>query len=227
MSAGPDKVPPGKPGPLKGNPKLKAYFRRNSILTILMKHMALRGEPGQRFSFEDSKGLLDTFLKALKIYMKTALKEIIERCEHRSAYHLHEDIRYELVYDMKAKMERLDERDRQEHCLSDDDDQIKRVVPSTNFGLGIARRLTTTNNTALDAIGLRMRQAPPQAHSTLASVAVKPRSQPQPQPLAQPLRPAAKRWKYICVADVIRFLKDDKRYAQTRLLIVANSSYEY
>ncbi|XP_033249853.1 uncharacterized protein LOC108164265 [Drosophila miranda] len=221
MSAGPDKVPPGNPGLLKKNPKHKGYFRRNSILTKLMKHMALRGEPGQRYSFENSKGLLDTFLKALKIYMKTALKEIIERCEHRSAYRFHENIRYKLVYDIKAKMERLDERDRLEHCLSDDDDQIKFVVPSTDFRLGLARRLTTTNNTALNAIGLRMHQAPPQAHSTLPSMAVEPRSQPQP------LRSAAKRCKYICVADVIQFLKDDKRYAQTRMLIVANSNYEF
>ncbi|XP_022229825.1 uncharacterized protein LOC111079112 [Drosophila obscura] len=191
---------------------LMLCFQRKSILMKLMKHMGLVGRQGKSFSFEGCESLLDTFLGALTIYMETALKEIIERCEHRSGYHLHDDNRCELIYDMKTKMERLDERYREEHCLSDEDDNFQRKAPSSDFGLGIARRLTTTNNTALNAIGSRNRQAP---------LAAKPGG-------SLAMRPAAKlRWKYICVADVIRFLNDDKRYAQTRMLIAANSNYEH
>ncbi|BFF94859.1 uncharacterized protein DMAD_12384 [Drosophila madeirensis] len=186
---------------------LALCFQRKSIMIQLMKHMAYEGRQGQSFSFEGCEGLLDTFLRALATYMESALKGIIERCEHRTGYDLHGDMRFALSYDMKEKMVLLDKRDREEHCLSDEEDNFKRQKPASDFGMGMASRLETTNNTALNAIGPRNRQAP------LAA--------------SLPQRPAAKRWKYICVTDVIGFLNDDKRYAHTRMLNAASYKYDY
>ncbi|SPP81825.1 uncharacterized protein LOC117584130 [Drosophila guanche] len=188
-------------------PSLALCFQRKSIMIQLMKHMAYEGRQGQSFSFEGCEDLLDTFLRALATYMASALKGIIEYCEHRTGYDLHGDMRFVLSNDLKAKMELLDKRDREDHCLSDEEDNFKRQKPASDLGMGMARRLETTNNTALNAIGPRNREVP------LAA--------------AQSMLPAAKRWKYICVTDVIGFLNHDKRYAHTKMLSAANSKYDY
>ncbi|KAH8412801.1 hypothetical protein KR009_005803 [Drosophila setifemur] len=205
----------GEPNVSANKTKYRAsYFERGGILKKLIKH----SNPEDEITMEANGPLLDGFLAALETYMKYVVKKVLEQCEHRTGYFLHNDERCVMTNDMRTTMSFLNDLEMADYGSSDEDASYYRKRRSGNDQKVVKVsnvHLESVNNTALKAIGGRKRPADgPLDPSVLVN------------PLVNPLRQIGQRFKYVNVRDVLQFMEEEKRFSRSNLLFEAYLRYK-
>ncbi|XP_017004006.2 transcription initiation factor TFIID subunit 4 [Drosophila takahashii] len=196
-----------------------SFFERSSLMKKLLKNLT-QANMADDIYMVDHEALLDAFLAALETYMKLVVQKTIALCEHRSGYHLYNDVRCVMKNDMRTTMMFLNDLEMADYGSSDDDAGFyrkHRTESADKEKKGV--RLESVNDTAMLAIGGRKRPAeaaPPEATPS-GSAAVGPPAQ----------RPFGLRFKHLSIRDVLQFMEEDRRYSRSNMLFEAYLKYKY
>ncbi|KAL7725974.1 hypothetical protein ACLKA6_016389 [Drosophila palustris] len=218
-----------------------SFFEPKVIEKTLLKYCTLENMPKQ---FKDE--LVNGLLAAVETYMKHLIGTVIELCEHRSGNNLYNDPRCVVQHNMRTTMMFLNDREVSDFGCSDDDTNyghrrrwMKLQRNRTSNSVESEIRLESTNNTALLALGARKPTGLGAAGGLfgtatgagaglgLGAGTGKGIGMGTGTGVATaPQRSFVVRIKHVNVKDIIQFMEEEKRYAQSKLLYDAYLIYK-
>ncbi|KAH8306041.1 hypothetical protein KR018_002075, partial [Drosophila ironensis] len=197
-----------------------SFFERACVLNKL-NDLAEKEDHCEGFYVERSDSYVDAFMAALETYMEFVIKQVIEKCKHRTGYNLYNDERCVVKNDMRATMSFLNDLEMADNGSSDEGKDFYRKRRSGDSGDGDQRggtvQLDSVNTTALQALG-GVRKRPGEGSGDPATTPVAPVNPAQ--------RPTGLRIKYISIRDVMSFMETNDRFRRSNLLYEAYLKYK-